>query len=798
MRLQLALGETSAALRTYERYRVAVVEELGLPPAPELERLCAAARNGSEPDVLVLPPRPPQPATTRSGALPISTTTFVGRAQALTDVAVAFETSRLVTITGPAGVGKSRLAVEAAHWLAGRHRDGVHRCELAHVSHPEGVVAAVAASVGVTAVPGMSLEQGLVDALAARRLLVVVDNCEHVLPLLVPLLERIVAHCPHVHLLTTSRERLSAEGEAVVRLEPLELPDAEADPEEAWIHAAPALELLRHRIEAVRPGFAPTREEQSALIEVCQRLDGLPLAIELAAARVAAMAPIDVARRLHRRFAVLTRGRRTAPARHRTLRAAIEWSYDLLDEPQRQAFERASLFSGGLTLPAAEHICTGDLLGGVDVADVLGALVDKSLLVLDRRRSTTRYTMLETLREFARERLAIRQDAPDGALAHAHYFTALARQAEARIRGPDEGEWVALLDADVANFGVAHEWARRGDRDDLAAGLCADLAWFAFWRMRTEVFSWAERLADGPQGGHRAGHAEALAAAGRGAWMRGDLARSELLARRAVAAADGDVSARYGWHVLGDVGLFSGHLDQAYEAYERADELGEIAGDLYQCTLLRGCRALVRSYADDGAAAIELATAAGALSRDVGNPTAAAWSDYVTGEVLMASDPDRALMHLERAAALAETVSNEFVRGVAGLSAISIRARHGDPAAAARAFVEIIDRWERGRNWRQQWTTMRQAVDLLVRLERHRAAALVLDAIDHADAENVYGPDAERLERLRGELHGYLGRDTGSPVSDAEVLDRADVVAFARAELLAAGHGGEVPAEATR
>jgi predicted ATPase/DNA-binding SARP family transcriptional activator len=797
MRLHLALGETAAALKSYGRYRAVVVDELGLPPAPELERLCEAAGNRSEIRVARGPSRPAQPSTMRSGALPIATTTFVGRAQALSDVAVAFEMARLVTITGPAGVGKSRLALEAAHRLAPRHRDGVHGCELAHVSHPDGVVPALAASLGVTPDPGMALDQSVVDALVSRRLLLVVDNCEHVLPVVVPLLEGIVGRCPAVHVLATSRERLAADGEAVVPLEPLELPDAGADPPEAWTRPAPALELLRDRIEAVRPGFAPRPEEQAALVEVCRRLDGLPLAIELAAARTAAMAPLDVARRLDRRLAVLTQGRRTAPARHRTLRAAIEWSYDLLDEPQRHAFERASVFSGGLTLPAAERVCAGELLAPDDVADVLGTLVDKSLLVLDQRRFTTRYTMLETLREFAREQLAAREDAAGAALAHAEYFAALARDAEPGIRGPAEAEWASLLDAEVANLRVAHEWARRAGRDDLAAGLSADLAWFAFWRMRTEAFSWAERLADALAAESRTGQAEALAAAGRGAWMRGDLARSETLARRAVDNAKDDVAARYGWHVLGDVGLFSGRLDQVYSAYERADDLGEIAGDGYHCTLLRGCRALVRAYAGDAAAAFELATQSRALGRASGNPTAAAWSDYVTGEVLMTTDPDRALVHLERAAATAEAVANEFVRGVAGLSAISLRARHGDPADAARAFVEIIDRWERGGNWRQQWTTMRQAVELLVRLERPRAAALVLGAIERVDAENIYGPDAERLERLRRELHTYLGPDLDLSFGDAEALDRADVVAFVRGEFLAAGHPGDAPQDAS-
>jgi hypothetical protein len=259
-----------------------------------------------------------------------------------------------------------------------------------------------------------------------------------------------------------------------------------------------------------------------------------------------------------------------------------------------------------------------------------------------------------------------------------------------------------------------------------------------------------------------------------------------------VAEAKGHVAARCGWHVLGDVGLFSGRLDDAHDAYERADQLSDRAVDRYRCALLRGCRALVRAYAGDSAAAVELAAQSRGLARETGNPTTAAWSDYVTGEVLMAAEPDQALVHLERAAATAETVANEFVRGVAGLSAISLRARHGDPTVAARAFVEVIDRWERGGNRRQQWTTLREAVELLVRLERHRTAAVVLGAIDRGDADNVYGRDADRLRRLRSELHARLGPDLDRSLEDGCALDRADVVAFARAELIAAGHRGDV------
>jgi predicted ATPase/DNA-binding SARP family transcriptional activator len=784
MRLHLALGEHVAAVETYNRYRATVVDELGLPPAPELEALWATTQHATSPESASSPGGAPITAA-GTGALPVVTTSFVGRQRALRELEAAFERSRLVTVTGPAGVGKTRLALEAAHRLVGRRRDGARVCELGHVAYPAGVGAAMVAAIGATPGTGIAVEESLIDALASRRMLVVVDNCEHVLPIVAPLLERIVEHCLGVWVLATSRERLAVSGETVMPLRPLELPEPEADPSAAWARPSPALELLAARINAVRIGFAPRPDEVGALVDMCRRLDGLPLAIELAATRMASMAPLDVAQRLERRFALLTSGRRTAPNRHSTLRAAIEWSHDLLTDDERHVFERAAVFAGGFTLAAAEQVCAEER--GVppeEVANVLAALVDKSLVVLDDRYPATRYQMLETLREFARERLVAHDELEGVARAHAEYFASLAATAEPHIRGPAEAEWVATLDAEMANFRVAHAWARRSRAVGLAASLSAALAWFAFWRMRTEVLSWAEPLAEMAETPRAARLGEALAAAGRSAWMRGDLARSQALVEQAVAMT-GDGGARFAWHVLGDVHLFRGDLGAAAAAYEQADHLGRQAGDAYHCALLRGCRALVHTYAGDATTALELASESGAEAELSGSPTALAWSDYVTGETLLASQPERALDHLERASTTAGGVANEFIAGVAGLSAASLVARHGDVADAARAFVGVIDRFEQAGNWRQQWTTMRQAVELLTRLSQPRAAALVLGAVEKADAENIFGDDAERLARAGDELRAALGQSFDAATRDGRSLDRTDVVAFVRHELCA-------------
>jgi predicted ATPase/DNA-binding SARP family transcriptional activator len=784
MRLRLALGEPVAAVETYNRYHTTVVEELGLPAGPALDALVASAQGAASPELASSRASAGSTAAARTGALPIATTSFVGRQRALRELEAVFERSRLVTVTGPAGVGKTRLALEAAHRLVGRRRDGARVCELGHIAHPGDVGAAMAAAIGATPGTGIGVDDSLIEALASRRILVVVDNCEHVLPTVAPLLERIIEHCRGVWVLATSRERLAVGGEAVVALRPLELPEPEADPNAAWARPAPALELLADRIKALRADFAPgSGEELAALVDTCRRLDGLPLAIELAATRMASMAPLDVAQRLEHRLALLTSGRRTAPSRHSTLRAAIEWSHDMLTDDERHVFERAGVFAGGFTLAAAERVCAEEHgLRSDEIANVLAALVDKSLVVLDGRHSATRYQMLETLREFARERLLASDDLDGAARAHAEYFACLAATAELHIRGPSEAEWAALVDAETANFRAAHAWARRSRAVDLAASLSAALAWFSFWRMRTEMLSWAEPLADLAETPRTTRYVEALAAAGRSAWMRGDLARSQALVERAIAATD-DESARFAWHVLGDVHLFRGDLRAAAGAYEKADDLGRQAGDAYHCALLRGCRALVCTYAGDTTTALELANESRAEAELSGSPTALAWSDYVTGETLLVSEPEQALDHLERASTTAGRVANEFIAGVAGLSAVSLVARHGDLAQATRTFVNVIDRFERAGTWRQQWTAMRQAVELLGRLGLHQPAAVVLGAVEAADAENIFGDDAKRLARRGDELRAALGESFDAAMRDGRSLDRTDVVAFVRHQL---------------
>jgi predicted ATPase len=646
------------------------------------------------------------------------------------------------------------------------------------------VAFALAAVVGVRQLPGVTIEESLVEGLATRDLLLVVDNCEHVLDGVVPVLERVLGYCPHVRVLATSRERLAAEGETVVEIPPLDVPDEGSDPTAAWEHQADAVELLCDRIAAIRPGFSPDLRQRVALMEIARRLDGLPLALELAAARIATMGPLEVLRRLDDPFALLTHGRRSAPDRHRTLRATVEWSYRLLDEAEQRAFERATVFAGGFTLDAAEAVCAAD--GDPcreDIADLISTLVDKSILIIDDRGPTTRYRMLETLRQFGHERLAESGRLAATEQAHALYYVKLAWQAEPQLRGPAEAEWVRILDAELGNLRATRTWAMRSGHRAIAVELSDALFWFADCRMHTEVMGWADELAEDDPAGARPNLVRALAAAGSAAWRRGDLTRAQALGERALAVAGEGTSARYGWQVLGTIAVFEGRLADACDAFRRMAELARSEDDHYHAANALGGLALAQTYAGEDSAAIATAGANRVEAVRSGAPSALAYNAYILGEILAATEPDQALAHLDRAVALADTVAAHFIHGIALVSATSLRVRHSDTATASSALLDVIDRWERAGNWRQQWTTLRHAVELFARVGDDKAAATVLGAIEAHDTTNLFGADAERLSALRAALQARLGPAADERLADGRATEPAEVVAFTRRQL---------------
>ena len=338
------------------------------------------------------------------GNLPAQVSSFIGRQAEVARVTAALGDSRVVTLTGVGGVGKTRLAIQVAADLLPRYREGVWLVELAPVTEQAGVAEAVAQIFHPTNRSGQSLEDSLVEILSRKQLLLVLDNCEHVLGSVARLVSRIEQSCPGVVVLATSREGMAIDGEQLIALPPLAAGEP-GDDIDSLVHTD-AVNLFVERARRVKADFALTDSNARAVVEICQRLDGVPLAIELAAARVIALSPADLLSRLDRRFELLAGGRRGAVGRHATLRAAIDWSYDLLDPAEQRLLARLSVFSGGCTLEAIEEVCSGDPVDRSAALDLVTSLVSRSLVIVEDHATGTRYRLLETIRQYSEERLS--------------------------------------------------------------------------------------------------------------------------------------------------------------------------------------------------------------------------------------------------------------------------------------------------------------------------------------------------------------------------------------------------------
>ncbi len=393
------------------------------------------------------------------GNVPVELTSFVGRARELAEVRRLLAAARVVTLAGPGGIGKSRLALRAAHQLGRFFPQGVWLAELAELDGPDLVPVALARSMSVYDRPEGSIRDALVAHLRERRLLVVLDNCEHLLEACRELVTSLVSDCEGLRVLCTSRQRLGVPGEATIVLPALELPAAGERLPVAGLAEVEALRLLVDRAVAVAPGFALTEENRGAAVDICRRLDGLPLAIELAAVRLASMAAGDLLERLDDRFRLLAADRRARPGRSQTLRAAVEWSHELLGPQERMLWRRLSVFAGGFGLEAAEAVCSGAGLERERIVDLIGRLVDSSILTMAHGGRRSRYRMLETVRLYGAERLREAGEDREFRQRHAAWYTRLISPAgRPWWGGPGQGDMLDLLDVEWANVEAALEF----------------------------------------------------------------------------------------------------------------------------------------------------------------------------------------------------------------------------------------------------------------------------------------------------------------------------------------------------
>ena len=457
------VGRQADALEVYARTRQVLADELGLDPSRELRGLMEQILRQ---DIAMTPVAaspstvpPPLPDARAQGNLPLRLTSFVGRDDDLDRVLEALRGARLVTLAGPGGSGKTSLGVEAARRVGPDFTDGAWLVRLASVAEPDMLVHALADGVGLSIEGGTVAHRPrdvLVSQLALRDTLILLDNCEHLIEPVAGLAQTILERCPRVRILATSREALAVPGEVQLAVRPLPVPPRETPSDR--VPQFSAARLFLDRAAAVRPDLALDAPELDAIATICRRLDGIPLALELAAARLAGLQPLELADRVRDRFAVLTSGDRTADARQRTLRGAVDWSHDLLTRDERVLFRRLAVFRGGWTLTAAEAVVTDNELPAERVMELLERLVRQSLVVLDQADGHTRYRMLETLRQYATGKLADAGETTGMDSAHAAYFLVMGEKAETGLRGPAQARRLAELRTEHSNLRAALSW----------------------------------------------------------------------------------------------------------------------------------------------------------------------------------------------------------------------------------------------------------------------------------------------------------------------------------------------------
>ncbi|PJM93208.1 BTAD domain-containing putative transcriptional regulator [Streptomyces sp. CB01373] len=470
MRALVAAGRDSEALLVYQRAREALADTLGVDPSAELSALHLALLRGEL----------GQRETSRRTNLRAELTSFVGRDSDVAAVRELMAGHRLTTVIGPGGSGKTRLATETARTLLGELPDGAWLVELAAIGSDGDVAQSALAGLGLRdallgGAPDTELTDRLIAAVREREALLILDNCEHVIESAAVFAHRVLGECRRLRILATSREPLGITGEALWLVEPLALPREDAGPEE--IESSPAVRLLRDRAGAVRRDPAADSPTLATTVRVCRALDGMPLAIELAAARLRTMSIDQLATRLDDRFRLLTSGSRTALPRHKTLRAVVDWSWELLTEAERTVLRRLSVFSGGASLEAAEQVCAGDAVEREQVLDLLTALTEKSLLVTEDD-SAPRYRMLGTIKEYAGRRLADAGESDRARHAHLACFTELAEAAEPHLRRAEQLEWLARLGAEHDNIGSAMRGALAAGEAQAAMRLAAGAGWY--------------------------------------------------------------------------------------------------------------------------------------------------------------------------------------------------------------------------------------------------------------------------------------------------------------------------------
>jgi predicted ATPase/DNA-binding SARP family transcriptional activator len=587
MRVYAELGQRHHALRQYTLLCRALRDELDAEPEPATQQLHRAILEGRIAGIPKIETSAPLP---RRHNLPAALTSFVGRRHELAELQRLLSIHRLVTLTGIGGTGKTRLALETARLLVDTYRDGVWLIELAALRDGALVGQALATVLGIREEPHRSIQDTLVDTLRGKQFLIVLDNCEHLLDACAHLAVRLLQQCPQLTMLATSRERLRVAGEAVWRIPALALPDTQALLALDDVAAMDAVQLFVDRARCYQSTFSLTPQNSQSVIEICRQLDGLPLAIELAAARVRVLSMTQLMARLGTTLRLLADNTRASDVRHQTLYATLEWSVALLRDDEQTCFYRLSVFAGRWSLEAAEAVCSDAATSADQILDLLMRLIDKSLVHVDTTSDgSVRYRLLETVRAYGREQLETSGETAQMRRRHAHYFLAFAEMAEPALHGEAQAAWLHHIEIDLDNIRAALHWAL--EQNEIALALQLASALHTFWQTHgylTEGQHWlsralAEKSAVMPQF-----RAKALWSLGRLQMFQGDYAyaTNALQESRSLYQQAGDaVGAAYVCSSLGSVAIFQGKYDQAVSMLEASVAVFRTTADQHGCAV---------------------------------------------------------------------------------------------------------------------------------------------------------------------------------------------------------------------
>lgn len=663
MRLHAISGRSRDALRQYERLREVLSQELVAEPGTTTRQLREDIAAGRFPPVQRAGlPQGDLPEADKHN-LPAPRTSFVGREREMLEVKRELAMTRLLTLTGAGGSGKTRLAQEVARDLVGVYRNGVWLVELAPLTEGTLVPQVVSGALGVQEQPGQPLVETLAEALRSKEMLLVMDNCEHLVEAAASLVDTLLNFCPRLRVLATSREALDVAGEVRWIVPSLSAPASRSSPTAEELEGYASARLFVERASDRHPGFVANTENARAVAEICQRLDGVPLAIELAAARVGALSVEQITERLEDSLGLLTGGGRTRPSRQRSLRGTLDWSHDLLGEPEQILFRRLSVFTGGWSLGAAEITGSGKAIKLEDVLNLLSGLVDKSLVVPEvSGGGTLRYRMLEAVRQYAQAKLKGSGEAEAIWRTHAEFFLKLAEDAEQHLRGPEQAAWFERLDTEHDNLRSALSWAfGRGEAD---LGLRLSGALLFFW-------SWRGYYSEGRR------------------WLEAGLAHSRA-AEPLVRAKALDTLASLAY-VQDDYGLASALDEEALTLYREAGDIGGIA----KCLTGLGEQAMVQGDYERATSLLEESLG---RFRELGDNSGTAFVLNRLAQIAISStDYTRATALLEESLALNREVGDNkniaFCLSMLGYASI----RLGDPERATELIEEAVTRLRQAR-----------------------------------------------------------------------------------------------------